>query len=339
MAGGRNVAESLNRIMVNSVVKKAIRDLKMDPERTIRNLIDMALNFADSRIQQQVYSAAQGLLANEKSGYYDLVKDVITKVDEQTLLTFGMNLGYNGLYEAADKIRASRVTHGCSIPWSIALSIAEGQLYDRHHTLITQGEALGIHSWQLFSQHGVHECLSLATEHPDSAFVIFCGSYEIDRNVIDRAGDNKNIALIVSFDAETDAVCPMLRDAGILFGLFYTYHAGDLERIESGELMYDMQQLKPATAMLRPQSMGDQVLRQRVSQWIAKARMEQEFHMILIDLYSDMQIVDGLISNDPSWMGFDEYGQLCTENGPFSDPNLNLFRDDLVGILRTAFPI
>jgi len=65
---------SVNRIMVNTIVKKAIHDLKTDPERTVRNLVDMALKFADSRFQQQFYSGAQSLLTNENSGYYTLVR-------------------------------------------------------------------------------------------------------------------------------------------------------------------------------------------------------------------------------------------------------------------------
>ncbi len=36
--------DTMNRIMVKTIVRKAIRDIKTDPERTTRNLIDMALN-------------------------------------------------------------------------------------------------------------------------------------------------------------------------------------------------------------------------------------------------------------------------------------------------------
>ena len=50
--------ETVNHVLLTTVVKNAIRDLKTDPERTARNLIDMALTFADSRFQQQLYSAA-----------------------------------------------------------------------------------------------------------------------------------------------------------------------------------------------------------------------------------------------------------------------------------------
>lgn len=71
---------SVNRIMVHTIVKKAIHDLKSDPERTVRNLVDMALRFADSRFQQEFYSSAQRLLSNEQSWYYALVKDSVWSV-------------------------------------------------------------------------------------------------------------------------------------------------------------------------------------------------------------------------------------------------------------------
>ena len=103
--------KSMNEIMVRTIVKKAIRDFKTDPERTIRNLVDMALQFSDSAFQQEFYSAAQRLLSDEKSGYYDLVKDTITRVNEETLLTFSMNLGYNGLYLGAKRIRETADCH------------------------------------------------------------------------------------------------------------------------------------------------------------------------------------------------------------------------------------
>lgn len=91
------MTDSVQRVMVKTIVKKAIRDIKIDPERTIRNLVDMALQFADSQFQKQFYSSAQHLLSNEQSGYYGLVKDSVSKVEEDTLLTFCMNLGYGDM--------------------------------------------------------------------------------------------------------------------------------------------------------------------------------------------------------------------------------------------------
>ena len=326
---------SVNRIMVNTIVKKAIHDLKTDPDRTVRNLVDMALQFADSRFQQQFYSGAQSLLTNEKSAYYDLVKNTITQVNEETLLTFGMNVGYNGLYEGSKKIR-NMEEH--SIPWTISLSITEGKLYDQHHRTIDQGEKMGIHTWHLFSNHGIYECLTLAQHHPDSAFVIFCNSDEIGWNVLDYADDIRNISIMVSFDKDADVVCDMLRVSGILYGLYYTYSQKDLECIESGELMHEMEQLHPAFSVLKPQFPCQNTLRDRVYQWIVKARMEQEFKTIPWEMYGDMLLVDGVISEQPHWIGFDEYGQLNIDQGVDRTYGLNIFVNELPEILKRAFP-
>ena len=326
---------SVNRIMVNTIVKKAIHDLKADPERTVRNLIDMALKFADTRFQQQFYSGAQNLLTNEKSAYYDLVKDTITQVNEETLLTFGMNVGYNGLYEGSKKIRN---VEEHSIPWTISLSMTEGKLFDQHHKVIDQGEKMGIHTWHLFSNHGIYECLTLAQLHPDSAFVIFCGSHEIGWEVLDYADGLHNIALMVPYDEDADVVCDMLRVSGILYGLYFTYTQKDLASIESGELLHDMEQLHPCFSILKPQFPCQKALRDRVYGWITKARLAQEFKTIPWEMYGDILLVDSVISKVPHWVGFDEYGQLNTDKGVDRTYGLNIFVNDLPEILKRAFP-
>lgn len=332
------MTDSVQRVMVKTIVKKAIRDIKIDPERTIRNLVDMALQFADSRFQKQFYSSAQHLLSNEQSGYYALVKDSLSKVEEDTLLTFCMNLGYNGLYQGANKIREQENKLQCRIPWTVSLTITEGKVFDHHHTLIHQGEEMGIHSWHLFSNHGIYGCLNLAVKHPDSAFLIFCSSHEINMTLIDLAQDIPNIALVVSYDADSDTACSLLREAGLLYGLHYSYTQKDLPKIESGELLENMQQLYPTISILKPQFPCEEALRKRVYDWITSARMEQKFHTIPWDLYGDMLLVDSVISEQPVSVGFDEYGQLTTENSVNRTYGLNIFKNDLPVILQQAFP-
>lgn len=332
------MTDSMNRLMVRTIVKKAIRDIKTDPERTTRNLIDMALNFADSRFQQQFYSSAQRLLANEKSGYYALVKDTLTQVNEETLLTFGMNVGYNGLYEGSRRIRKAEAEQGYNIPWTISMTITEGKVYDHHHRTMEQGERLGIHTWQLFSNHGIFECMMLAERHPDSAFVIFCDSGEICLRVLDYADDIHNIAIMVPFDKDADIICDMLRISGILYGLYDTYTEKDLEAIENSELLQEMEPLHPAFTILKPQFPCQKELRSRVYDWVTRARMEQTFQTIPWDLYGDMLLVDSVISDNPCWVGFDEYGQLHTQDGIDRTHGLNIFINDLPAVLKQAFP-
>lgn len=330
--------KSFNYQMATAIVKKAIHDLKSDPERTVRNLIDMALQFTDSRFQQEFYSSAKKLLSNEKSGYYTLVKETITHVNEETLLTFCMNLGYNGLYEGSKKIRSMEENEHYNVPWIVSLTIAKGKLSEHYHKTIEQGEELGIHVWCLYSDHSIHECLTLAQKHPDSSFLIVCGSSEESIEGMDWAENIRNIAFITPFDEDADIVCDMLQISGILFGLHYTYSDKDIDCIESGELLHDMEQLHPAIAVLKPQFPCQDALRNRVYNWITKARMEQQFNTIPWEMYGDTLLIDSVISEQPVWVGFDQYGQLNTDHGIDRTREFNIFVNDLPNILKQAFP-
>ena len=68
---------SMSRMMVEIVVRKALKSIKDDPERGIRNLVDMALQFSSEEISKRLFSAAQTMLQNENSPYYGLLRDLV----------------------------------------------------------------------------------------------------------------------------------------------------------------------------------------------------------------------------------------------------------------------
>ena len=51
--------EKIARILVETAVRKTIRDIQQDPRRSMRNLMDMALNFAGGRFQQRFFEKAR----------------------------------------------------------------------------------------------------------------------------------------------------------------------------------------------------------------------------------------------------------------------------------------
>ena len=158
------------------------------------------------------------------------------------------------------------------------------------------------------------------------------------RDRLDIASECRNLAIMVPFDKDADVVCDLMHHAGILYGLYYTYQETDLPAIESGELLEEMEPLHPVMCIFKPKFICQRELRQRVYDWIVKARMEQKHQSIPFDLYEDIKMVDSVISDDPVWIGFDEYGQLNTENGVDRTYGLNIFHNDLPEILKRAFP-
>lgn len=53
------LSKSMSEILIRSLVKRAIKDIRESPERSTRNLVDMALNFSNGRFQTHFLKTAQ----------------------------------------------------------------------------------------------------------------------------------------------------------------------------------------------------------------------------------------------------------------------------------------
>ena len=144
---------SMSRFITGSVVKRTLKDIKDNPERSIRNLVDMALQFSGGRFQQDFFTTAQTMLQNENSAYYRLVRDIVSHADTDRLYTFGMNLGYNGCTAGAQRIRENEKKLECNIPWTVAIQMDSEHFEEKekqYQITIQAGEKLGIYVWMLF---------------------------------------------------------------------------------------------------------------------------------------------------------------------------------------------
>ena len=83
----------LTRLLVESTVRRTLKNIQESPERAIRNLVDLGVQFSSGRFQSRLMAQAQKMLQNQKSAYYALVKDAAASVDPEILTTFGVNLG------------------------------------------------------------------------------------------------------------------------------------------------------------------------------------------------------------------------------------------------------
>lgn len=154
-SGGIGFMEnSVSRILVETVVKRTLRDMKEDPERSIRNLIDRALLVSEGRFQKRFFQTAQRMLHNERSAYYPLVRSLVENVEHARLLGFGMNVGYNSCTVCAKKIRALEGAEGFNIPWSLYLEIHADRFHKNRAALrlaVGRGQGAG-HLHLVFSR-------------------------------------------------------------------------------------------------------------------------------------------------------------------------------------------
>lgn len=333
--------DSVSRILVGSVVKRTLKDIKENPERSIRNLVDMALQFSGGRFQQDFFSVAQTMLQNENSAYYGLLRNIVEYTDIERLYSFGMNLGYNGCTLGARRIRDNEKKLKFNIPWTISMQIDAGRFNEKHplyNSMIASGERLGIYTWMLFCEKQPGKALTLVKEHTDSAFCLFCNPADITPDFLDDAAECYNLMLVLRYDEDTDNRIAHLREKGMLYSLWYQYEQKDLEAIINGDLFYSAQQLSPLFTIMLPAQGCDDAIQKLVHQTVQQARMEQNYRTVLWDLEGDNRLIDTIISGDACSVYFDAAGDLCHSNGEVIKAHYNLFENSLSEILISAFP-
>ena len=52
---------SVSRILIETTVRQTLKGIQEDPERSIRNLVDMALQFSEGRFQNRFFETAHTL--------------------------------------------------------------------------------------------------------------------------------------------------------------------------------------------------------------------------------------------------------------------------------------
>ena len=145
---------TIARTLIQTVVRQKLNAIKSDPERSLRNLVDMGLSFAAGSEQKRFLQQAQHALQDENSAYYRIIYDLALHVDTEHLMGFGMNLGYNSLTAGARTIRRLESECGYDIPWCLTLAI-DRKGYTAHESdytnLIEQGKRLGIYTYLIIA--------------------------------------------------------------------------------------------------------------------------------------------------------------------------------------------
>lgn len=330
---------SMDRILTEAMVRKALKDMKDSPARGARNLVDLGLLFARGPFQRYFLKSLQEIMKNEDSPYYRLVEDTVSHVDQDRLLTFSMNLGYNSCTYGAKTIRQIEKEQHFDIPWAMFLEAGEADsLPDTYDPVICQGNALGIYTWFLFSRQQTAALLSLAAEHRDNAFALFCDAEEITEDLMERAAGINNIMFVVRYGADADDACRILREHRMLYALCLIYTSADVPKILSGEYLDCAQALHPvfAAAIAMPDCSEDE--RKAVFTYLCGARESQCFQVVPWDCVYDSCSIDSVISEDPCSAGFNAAGHLITMYQQRLQDECNLFLHSLREILRFTFP-
>lgn len=326
-----------NRILIETMARKAIRDIQDAPKRSTRNIIDMALNFTSSRFQKHFFESAQKMLEDEQSAYYDLTLDVVTHVSADRLIGFGMNVGYNACTLGAKTIRRIEEKEHYNIPWTVTMMI-NTDVYNSHleqyRALVQQGKKIGIYAWQLCVSGDPHSIVSLVEENKDCAFAVLCDPESVSDDFLEEISGLNHIMLVIRHNAQAPRVCGILRERKLLYSVFMTYTEQDTEDILGEDFFLSAEQLHPAFTMLVAKSTCPIEVREQVHNAVVRLRGAQTLRSIPWEVTYDASFVDGVISNEPCSVLFDEEGYLHNWYSRETAMEYNIFHSDLVSILK-----
>jgi len=332
------VKKDVKRVLIETMVCRALRDMETDPGRSVRNLVDLGLYFAKGRFQKEFLSELHEMLENEHSAYYPMFRDLVTHVERERLLTFGMNIGYNSCTWGANIIRKIESEEHFNIPWSMVLEISCDTFLaspEQYESLVEQGEKLGIYTWFLFIDKKPMELFSLIDNHRDCAFVLFCSPALIDERVLSDIAELHNLMIAVRWEEKTTDVCTRLREEKLLYSVYVPGYDSLLPQIETGSLFDETDEAHPLFTVILPFPGSNPC---NCHDRIVKLRSEQVYQTIPWDFVGDSCTIDGVISDYFCAAAFDRYGDLHSFVNKLPEERNNIFQQPLADILKHAFP-
>lgn len=290
---------SLSRTLIETTIRNSIKQIKKDPERSMRNLIDMAMSFSNGRFQKHFLEAAQTMLKKENSCYYKMIPDLVANADTERIVTFGMNVGYNGCTMGAQTIRNLEGKEHFDIPWSIYLELESSGYYrnEAHYrSLLSQGKEMGIYAWNIHISDNPSYILELAKEFPECAFNIFCTPENITQALLDDAENIYNILFLIKYGDDMEEACDLLRSQGFLYSIYYNDEMSDYNPDKIDEILSDTENENAIfTVFLSQPALSSET--DDLYRYILQIRSEQKFRTIPFDFVHDNYFIDNIISD------------------------------------------
>ena len=192
----------MKRLMIESAIDKALRDIETNPFRGTRNLVDTGLHFSASRFQKNLFEIIHDILNNEESPYYELVSRTVLNTDKNKLKQFGANIGYNSWTYGASLIREQERLKGIHTPWTILYDFPKKMIrwdFKLISDYISEGEKTGIYTSMLFPESfdsQYEEILDLLSKHKDSGFIIFEKLQNISDSSLKKLAGLNNVMIV-----------------------------------------------------------------------------------------------------------------------------------------------
>ena len=326
---------TLTRSLIETLVRNKLEDLRTSPERTTRNLVDMALHFSKGRFQKRFFEIAQSMLKDEKNPYYQMLHYAVATVDNERLVHFGMNLGYNSCTYGAQIIRKTEKQLMFNVPWCITLELSKESILtspEHYHSIMQEGKSLGIYTWHIFSNNCLEEFLPIIEMNPDCAFFLFCDPAELNETTLESYSFIQNAMFVIKYQADNSDIYSSLKKYKFLYSTYLYYSDINAADILNNELLCEIIESDSSFAVFIPDETCSDDIKAKISDYTINMINQPVYKTIPFDFSYHLKKIDSIISEDSCSVWFDENGSLIF------DKNANHFTQSLSCILHNVFP-
>lgn len=324
----------LQRTIVEGTVSRALRDMEGDTHRTARNLVDLGMSLARGPFERQFFAKCRQILDDDSSPCFEMIRRVLSCFDRQTLLTFGVNVGFEGCSRGAKRIREVESREGFNVPWTIRIAAGEQGLSRIYvQRVITEAMELGVHVFILedcgLAQSDLRQIL---TDNPPCAFgVITHGLWGQDWD-LDVLADLHNLLLCVDGEGPLALeLCHALEDARMPYAAYLCYD----DRIQNLDSRLEaVGALGSPLVLLLGDGAGPEAQAQ-VRRRVLESRSSYAYSFVPIDLPGDLLAIDRIISDDPCSLAILSDGGVRTIEGVCP---VDVRRQSLKQVLREVLP-
>ena len=313
----RDEEHTINFAAVKAAVESGLSALERDPLRGARNMLDLGKYFSHTHRQKAFFQMAQNVLGRKRSQYINLLKRAMASVDRETLKTVGINLGYFSWSRGARVIRSVEAERGFNVPWSFVIRMedagADSLTVDEARGFIAQARELGAHAfWITLCTERADACgiIDMCGSFSDCAFIFLTPAELITSAIAERARTQHNMLFCMRIESEETIAraAGILRGARLMYGLYMVYDDANCERILGGGMIRQADECGGELALFVSAPGCSEECRARVQEYAMGEKTVPEKPVFMVDFFSDLNAVDGIISSQPCYIEVDACG-------------------------------
>ena len=333
--------DKITKALLRTTIKKALVEIEHDPKRSVRNLIDLGLNFAEGCNQREIFDITQHYLSNENSAYFRLAENMVGEIDHDKLVTFGLNFGYNGCTSGARLLREKQQELGCHLPFLITFTIddqPDSLTIGDITSAIKQGMELGIYIYAIICSSDVYpELLDIAEDFGDCAFIFFVNPRRITREVVSRTGEIDNLVTSVRCEEDSDLcleAVKALREQGCITVVHFEYSPENINSILANNITDAFAETGAIAGIYYAKPGTDPMAKKLVADYRTDIVRSQQYPIFIFEAQSDIRHIDGMFSGAECRVHFVGGGKVLYSAEQKVFEGANLRTDALKDIFR-----